>query len=81
MANRRWQGVAGRRAAEDFASRMCDLVDIHYPHAERTRLSLDNVSTHSAAALTRPCRPQSALNMVGDATCRIKAGSNIIEQS
>lgn len=52
-AHRPWRSVkvTDRRAAEDFASCMRDLVDIHYPHAERIRLVLDNLSTHSAAAL------------------------------
>jgi hypothetical protein len=30
---------------------MCELVDIHYPQAERIRVVLDNLSTHSAGAL------------------------------
>jgi hypothetical protein len=29
---------------------MCDLVDIHCPNAEKIRLVLDNLSTHSASA-------------------------------
>lgn len=43
--------VTDQRAATDFAACMRDLVDIHYPQAERIRLVLDNLSTHSAAAL------------------------------
>jgi transposase len=52
-AHRPWRTVkvTDRRAAEDFAVCMRDLVDIHYPQAERIRLVLDNLSTHSAAAL------------------------------
>jgi DDE superfamily endonuclease len=42
--------VTERRAADDFAACMRDLVDIHYPRAERIRLVLDNLSTHSAQA-------------------------------
>jgi DDE superfamily endonuclease len=38
-------------AAEDFAVCMRDLVDTHYPRAERIHLVLDNLSTHSAGAL------------------------------
>ena len=52
--------VTDRRAAEDFASCMRDLVDIHYPHAERIRLVLDNLSTHSAAALYQALPPAEA---------------------
>ena len=43
--------VTDRRAAEDFAACMRDLADVHYPQAERIRVVLDNLSTHSAAAL------------------------------
>jgi transposase len=43
--------VTERRAAEDFAQCMRDLVDEHYPDAEKIRVVLDNLSTHSPAAL------------------------------
>jgi DDE superfamily endonuclease len=52
-AHRSWRKVkvTERRAAEDFAQCMRDLADLHYPQAERIRVVLDNLSTHSAAAL------------------------------
>jgi len=43
--------VTESRAAVDFAACMRDLVDLHFPNAERIRVVLDNLSTHSAAAL------------------------------
>ena len=43
--------VTDRRAGEDFAHCMRDLVDIHFPDAERIRVVMDNLSTHSPAAL------------------------------
>ena len=43
--------VTDRRTARDFAECMRDLVDLHYPKAERIRVVLDNLSTHSAGAL------------------------------
>jgi transposase len=51
--NRPWRKVkvTERRAAQDFAACMRDLTDIHYPGAERIRVVLDNLSTHSAGAL------------------------------
>src|SRR5467141_5281735 len=51
--NRPWRKVkvTGRRAAEDFAACMRDLTDVHYPKAERIRVVLDNLSTHSLGAL------------------------------
>jgi transposase len=54
-ANRPWRKVkvTERRTAEDFAACMRELTDIHYPKAERIRVVLDNLSTHSAGALYR----------------------------
>ncbi len=43
--------VTDRRAAADFAACMRELTDIHFPEAEKIRVVLDNLSTHSAAAL------------------------------
>jgi hypothetical protein len=43
--------VTDQRTARDFAQCMRDLVDLHYPQAERIRVVLDNLSTHSPGAL------------------------------
>ena len=43
--------VTNRRAAADFAACMRDLVDRHYPQADRIRVVMDNLSTHTAASL------------------------------
>ena len=52
-AHRSWRKVkvTDRRAAEDFAACMRELTDVHFPEAERIRVVLDNLSTHSAGAL------------------------------
>jgi transposase len=52
-AHRPWRKVTvtDRRAAGDFARCMRELVDVHYPQAERIRVVLDNLSTHSMGAL------------------------------
>ena len=52
-AHRPWRKVkiTDRRAAVDFAACMRDLTDTHFPEAERIRVVLDNLSTHSPAAL------------------------------
>jgi transposase len=54
-ANRPWRKVKAteRRTAEDFATCMRDLADVHYPKAKRIRVVLDNLSTHSVGALYR----------------------------
>ena len=51
-ANRPWRKVkvTARRTAIDFAVCMRELADLHYPKAERIRVVLDNLSTHSAGA-------------------------------
>jgi hypothetical protein len=51
--NRPWRKVkvTQRRTAEDFAACMRELTDVHYPTADRVRVVLDNLSTHSAGAL------------------------------
>ncbi len=52
-AHRAWRHakVTDRRTSCDFAECMRDLVDVHYPNAERIRVVLDNLSTHTPAAL------------------------------
>jgi transposase len=61
-AHRPWRcaKVTDRRAAGDFAECMRDLVDLHYPHAERIRVVLDNLSTHSPSALYESFEPAEA---------------------
>jgi transposase len=52
--------VTDRRAAGDFAECMRDLVDVHYPRAQRIRVVLDNLSTHTPAALYQSFAPDEA---------------------
>jgi transposase len=52
--------VTDQRAGVDFAACMRDLVDTHYPTADRIRVVLDNLSTHSAAALYQAFEPTEA---------------------
>lgn len=65
-AHRPWRHakVTDRRTRLDFAECMRDLVDVHYPDAERIRVVLDNLSTQAGRALRelRACRgtPHSA---------------------
>ncbi len=52
--------VTDHRAAPDFAECMRDLADTHYPDAEKIRVVLDNLSTHSAGSLYQAFEPQEA---------------------
>jgi hypothetical protein len=60
--NRPWRHakVTDHRTCVDFAECMRDLVDEHYPKAERIRVVLDNLSAHSAAALYQAFAPAEA---------------------
>ena len=61
-AHRPWRHakVTDRRACSDFAECMRDLVDTHYPKAERIRVVLDNLSTHTPTALYETFEPAEA---------------------
>lgn len=60
--NRAWRHakVTDQRTCVDFAECMRDLVDIHYPQAQRIRVVLDNLSAHSAGALYQAFEPMEA---------------------
>ena len=60
--NRPWRHakVTDQRTSIDFAECMRELVDEHYPKAERIRVVLDNLSAHSAAALYQAFAPAEA---------------------
>ena len=52
--------IRERRTAHDFAQEMKELVDEHYPNAEKIRVVLDNLNTHSGAALYEAFEPAEA---------------------
>ena len=49
--------VTNRRTKVDFAYCMKELVDIHFPNAEVIRLVMDNLNTHTTAALYEVFEP------------------------
>jgi transposase len=57
---RRYTKVTARRTAVDFAEWLRDLVDLHYASTERILLVLDNLSTHTPAALYEAFPPAEA---------------------
>ena len=60
--NRPWRHakVTEHRTFIEFAECMRELVDEHYPDAERIRVVLDNLSVHSPAALYQAFEPAEA---------------------
>jgi hypothetical protein len=60
--HRGWRhvAVAERRTRLDFAGWLKELADVHYPEAERIRVVLDNLNTHSPASLYAAFPPEEA---------------------
>ncbi len=63
---RGWRHVAvtERRTAADFAHQMRDLVDVHYPTATLITVVLDQLNTHTLAALYEVFPPAEARRVV-----------------
>jgi transposase len=51
LAGKRYLSVTEHRTKQDFAQFIRDLVEVHYPSAEKIILVLDNLNTHTPAAL------------------------------
>ena len=64
--HRRWRHAkaTATKKTDDFAELMRELVDVHYPEAERIRVVLDNYSTHQPAALYRAFPAPEALRLL-----------------
>jgi hypothetical protein len=60
LGNRRHVEVTERRTKVDWAHVVKDLVDVHYPDAERVVLVMDNLNTHTPAALYEAFEPAEA---------------------
>lgn len=60
--HRSWRHVkvTEHRTCVDFAHCMQELVDVHYPEADKIRVVLDNLSTHTAGALYQAFAPEQA---------------------
>jgi len=52
--------VTERRTKRDWARRVRELVDVHYPQARRIHLVLDNLNTHTGASLYQTFPPEEA---------------------
>ena len=65
-AHRPWRNVkvTERRAAADFAECMREISDVHFPKAEKIRVVMDNLSTHSPSALYQAFPPAEARRML-----------------
>ncbi|WP_084724210.1 IS630 family transposase [Thalassomonas viridans] len=52
------------KKAEDFALCMKELVDEHYPDAEKIHVVMDNYNTHKAGSLCKAFKPEEALRLL-----------------
>jgi hypothetical protein len=52
--------VTERRTFQDFAHQMKALADVHYPDARKIRVVVDNLNTHTPAALYEAFPPEEA---------------------
>jgi len=56
--------VTDRRTNVDFAHCLKDLVDMHFPQAQKIVLMSDNLNTHKPAALYEAFSPQAARRII-----------------
>ncbi len=61
-----WRHVAvtDRRTKVDFAHCIRELVDVHFPQAEKIVLVMDNLNTHKLASLYEAFTPQEARRLI-----------------
>lgn len=60
LAGKRFVTVTQRHTSQDWAHFLQELVDVHYPKAEKIVLVMDNLSTHSPASLYHTFPPAEA---------------------
>lgn len=63
---RGWRNVnvTARRTKLDFAQQMKELVDVHYPTAERITVVMDNLNTHRMSCLYEAFAPEEARRLI-----------------
>jgi hypothetical protein len=63
LAGWRHVKVTPQRTKIDFAHCMRDLVDVHFPHADKIKIVLDNLNTHDISSLYEAFEPAEALRI------------------
>ena len=56
--------VTSRRTKLDFAQQMKELIEVHYPKAERVTLVMDNLNTHRLSCLYEAFPPDQARRLI-----------------
>ncbi len=60
----RHASVTDRRTKVDWAEEVKELVDVHYPQADRVTLLMDNLNTHAPASLYAAFEPSEARRLI-----------------
>jgi hypothetical protein len=60
LAGKRFVNITERRTSQDWAHFIRELVDIHYPQAEKLVLVMDNLNTHTPSSLYQTFAPAEA---------------------
>lgn len=60
LAGKRHVAITDRRTRKDWALQIKDMLDNRYPDAEKVRLVMDNLNTHSMASLYETFDPKEA---------------------
>ena len=60
LAGKRFVKVTERRTSEDWAQFIRELVDVHYPQAEKLVLVMDNLNTHTPSSFYSTFAPPEA---------------------
>jgi hypothetical protein len=64
LGGKRHVKVTDRRTAVDYAHVIRDLVDVHYPHADKIVLVQDNLNIHKPASLYQAFPPAEARRLI-----------------
>jgi len=64
LAGKRHVSVTDRRKKADWAIQIKQLLDVHYPNAQKVTLVMDNLNTHTGASLYEAFEPSEARRLL-----------------
>ena len=64
LAGKRHVSVTDRRTKVDWAMQIKQLLDVHYPNAQKLTLVMDNLNTHTGASLYEVFEPSEARRLL-----------------
>lgn len=64
LRGKRYVSVTERRTKADWAKQIKQLLDVHYPDAQKVTLVMDNLNTHTGASLYEVFQPSEARRLL-----------------